>query len=50
MEVGPILSSVFTLPLEMEIMFDIAKIATALKKLETQWSRTFLKKRPEKPD
>lgn len=44
MEVGPILSSVFTLPFEMEVMFDIPKLAAALKELETEWSRTLLEK------
>lgn len=44
MEVGPILSSVFTLPLELEIMFDIPKLAARLKELESEWKRTLLEK------
>jgi hypothetical protein len=44
MEVGPILSSIFTLPLELEVMFDIPKLVTSLKKLETEWSRTLLER------
>lgn len=44
MEVGPVLSSVFTLPLELEVMFDIPKLATSLKTLETECGRTLLEK------